>query len=161
MVGQWIKRKFLKSCTPLLEEQRWDFHGRQNLIEITQNSYTTHTMYGDVRSHTQRSLRIWEMFIALKRITLMARNYWWNLSKSKQMFDMPIYLYSTKETSQCSKWNPITCMAYSRNWFVLLETFWLLSSRWLLLKVLDCKKASKFNWISCLQRNPQHCHRAG
>ena len=30
----------------------------------------------------------------------------------------------------------------------------------LLLQVLDCKKASKFNWISCLQRNSHHHHRA-
>ena len=69
--------------------QRCDFHGRQNLIEITQNTHTTRTTYGDVRSHTQRSSRNWELFIALKRITF-GQELLMKSINSKEMFDMPI-----------------------------------------------------------------------
>ena len=41
--------------------------------EITQNTHTTHTTYGDVRSHTQKSSGNQEMFTTLKRITHLAR----------------------------------------------------------------------------------------
>ena len=62
-----------------------------------------------------------------------------------KMFDMPIYFYSTKETSQCSKWNSTTCITHSRNQFVLLEELRSFSYRQSLLKILNHKKTSIFN----------------
>ena len=149
MVGLKKERNYQRNCT-ITEITKMNFPWRMESCWSDTESNTIHHANGNVRSNPWRTPRNWEVFAAFQRIFLLTWNFWWNPSNSRQVWILSSYIHSTKETSQCSKWNSNTCLAHPRCWFVLLETLWFLSSRRLLLQIPDCEETSKFNQFCCL-----------